>query len=39
MLLPGMCRGGVNEATAPDIQGSGSSKKWNYKNCIYQNLV
>jgi len=25
MLLPGMCRGGMYEATAPDIQGSGVS--------------
>jgi len=29
----------MNEATAPDIQGSGSSKEWNYKKCIYQSLV
>jgi len=35
MLLPGMCRRGMNEATAPDIQESGSSKEWNYKKCIY----
>jgi len=39
MLLPGMCRGGMNEAMVPDIQGSGSSKERNYKKCIYQNLV
>ena len=34
-----MCRGGMNEAMAPHIQDSGSSKEWNYKKCIYQNLV
>jgi len=39
MVLPGLCRGDMNEATAPDIQGSGSSKEWNYKKCIYQSLV
>jgi len=27
MLLPGMCRGVMNEATAPVIQVSGSSKE------------
>jgi len=39
MLWPGMCRRGTNEATAPGIQGSGSFKEWNYKKCIYHNLV
>jgi len=39
MLLPGMLRGGMNEATAPDIQGSGPSKEWNYKKCTHQKLV
>jgi len=39
VLLPGICRGGMNEATVPKIQGSGSSTEWNYKKCIYQNLV
>jgi len=29
----------MNEAKPPDIQGSGSSKEWNYKKCSYQNLV
>jgi len=36
---PGMCSGRMNEATVPEIQGSGSSTEWNYKKCIYQNLV
>ena len=39
MLLPKMCRGTMNEATVPHIQGSGSSKEWNYHKCVYQNLV
>jgi len=34
MLLLGMCRGGMNEATPPDIQDSASSKEWNYKKHI-----
>jgi len=39
MLLQGMCRGVMNEATGQDIQSSGLSNKRNYKKCIYQNLV
>jgi len=38
MLLPRMCREGMNEVTDPDIQGSGSSKESNYKKGIH-NLV
>jgi len=29
----------MNEATAQDIKGSGSSKERNYKKCICNNLV
>jgi len=34
-----MCRGGMNEAAAPVIQRSGSSKEQNNKKFIYQDLV
>ena len=34
-----VCAEGMNKATPPDIQGSASSKEWNYKKCIYHNLV
>jgi len=39
ILLPGMCRGGMNEVTAPVIQRSVHPQSEITKKCIYQNLV